>query len=87
MFIPLSPEAVKARRAHLGITQDQLAEVADVSRATVWKIESGQYTYGVQDYVAEKVARALECHVSALAMGEPTRQTRPDLAGKRRASA
>jgi DNA-binding XRE family transcriptional regulator len=88
IYFPISPDKLKARRAELGITQDQLAELARISRATVFKIEGGRdYVYGVQEHVAEKVARALECPIESLTDGEPMRQTRPDLAGKRRTSA
>ena len=35
-------EKVRNGRAKYGLTQAQLAEAADVSRHTVWRIESGQ---------------------------------------------
>ena len=35
-------EKVRNGRTNLGLTQAQLAEKADVSRHTVWRIESGQ---------------------------------------------
>ncbi|MCX2728225.1 helix-turn-helix domain-containing protein [Thermomicrobium sp. 4228-Ro] len=61
---------VRARRQALGLTQQQLAERAGISRQTLVAIEAGRLTPSVT--VALRLARALGCTVDDLfALAEP----------------
>ena len=44
--------ALRDRRLTVGITQDELADLAGVSRSTVQKIESGTSTVGLNAVIA-----------------------------------
>ena len=62
--------SVRARRQALGLTQQQLAERAGISRQTLVAIEAGRLTPSVT--VALRLARALDCTVDDLfALAEP----------------
>lgn len=55
---------VKDRRSELGLSQDELAERANVPRSTISEIETGKRTPGVD--IALLLARALVCTVEDL---------------------
>jgi putative transcriptional regulator len=55
---------VRARRKEVGLTQQQLAEGAEVSRQTVISLETGDYAPSV--YLALRVAQLLDTTVEAL---------------------
>lgn len=57
-------ELVRARRRQIGLTQQELAAAAGVSRQTIISMETGDYAPSV--YLALKVAGALETSVEAL---------------------
>ena len=63
--IPLIGESVKRFRKKLGISQDKLSKLADVSHNTIIKIESG----GIKNptiKTAQKIAKALGISVDDL---------------------
>lgn len=55
---------VKDRRNEVGLSQDELAERANVPRSTISEIETGKRTPGVD--IALSLARALVCTVEDL---------------------
>jgi putative transcriptional regulator len=55
---------VRTSRKALGITQQQLADIVDVSRQTIISMETGAYAPSV--YLALKVAKQLETTVESL---------------------
>ncbi len=57
-------ELVRARRRELGLTQQDLANAAGVSRQTIISMETGDYAPSV--YLALRVAGTLETTVEAL---------------------
>lgn len=57
-------ELVRARRRELGLTQQELASAAGVSRQTIISMETGDYAPSV--YLALRVAGTLETTVEAL---------------------
>lgn len=56
---------VKKRREELGLTQDELANRADLSRQTISSIENGT-NRGVTSSTLTKIATALDTTVGAL---------------------
>jgi HTH-type transcriptional regulator / antitoxin HipB len=54
-------EAVRARRRHLGLRQDELAELAGVSERFVYALENGKSTVQLDKVVA--VLSALGLHL------------------------
>ena len=56
--------AVRKRREKLGLSQEKLAEYADVHRTYVSSIELGKVAVGIE--VCYKVARALKIRLSKL---------------------
>jgi len=63
--IPLIGENIKRFRKKLGISQDKLSKLADVSYNTIIKIESG----GIKNptiKTAQKIAKALSISVDEL---------------------
>ena len=69
---PVRPQAgsdvagarIKARRSESGLSQQALAEAAEVSRQTIISMEQGNYAPSV--YLAIKVAAALDATVEDL---------------------
>lgn len=61
---------IAAWREHRGLTQDQLAERLESSKASISRIESGQQPY-TQDFL-EAAAAALRTDVASLLMRDPT---------------
>ena len=57
MLVPTLGEAIKKRRKELGITQPHLAELAQVSTNTIYKIERGQGNPSLD--VLHKIAEVL----------------------------
>ncbi len=55
---------VKERRKELGLRQEDLAALSQVSRSTISEIESDKHMPGVD--VAILLARALQCQVEDL---------------------
>jgi len=53
----LNPEVLNVMRRSRGLTRNQLAELADVSRCTVWKAQHGHRLSGT---TARKLQAALE---------------------------
>lgn len=67
MAIPVDPEIdnhLKERRQAAGLTQQQLAAMAGITRQSVAAVETGQYSPATS--VALQLARALECRVEDL---------------------
>jgi transcriptional regulator with XRE-family HTH domain len=62
-------------RRHRNLTQDQLAEILDTSKATISRIENGEIPYG-QDFV-EACADALGCEPGELIDRDP--RSPPDI--------
>ncbi len=60
----LSGERIKARRNELGLSQQALATVTDVSRQTIIAMEQGNYAPSV--HLALRVAAALDVTVEDL---------------------
>lgn len=56
--------AVRARRKHLGISQEALAERAGLHRTYIADVERGARNLSLSSI--EKLARALEVHISTL---------------------
>lgn len=56
---------IKEKREELGITQDKLAEEAEVSRAIISRLETGIQT-DVKASTLKKIAFALHCSISEL---------------------
>ncbi len=56
--------AVRKRRVKLGLSQEKLAEIADIHRTYVSSIELGKVAVGIE--VCYKVARALKIPLSKL---------------------
>ena len=64
---------VRAHRLQLGLTQLELAEVAEMADATLSRIERGKLTPSVE--LAERIAQALGTSVDALLSAKkPTRR-------------
>lgn len=61
---------IKEWRQHRGLTQDQLADRLDVSKASISRLESGRQPY-TQDTL-EALADALSCEPADLIMRDPT---------------
>lgn len=59
---------VRKRRKLKGLTQEQLADLAGMSFSYIGKIERGEYNLKI--HTLEKVARALECSLSALLLSD-----------------
>jgi molybdopterin molybdotransferase/putative molybdopterin biosynthesis protein len=67
MAIPVDPEIdnqLKERRQAAGLTQQQLAAMAGITRQSVAAVETGQYSPATS--VALRLARALDCRVEDL---------------------
>jgi putative transcriptional regulator len=60
----LQESPVRVRRKELGLTQQQMAEAAEVSRQTIISIETGDYAPSV--YLALRVAALLDTTVESL---------------------
>lgn len=56
---------VKKRREELGMTQQDLAKKAQVSRQTIVSIESNE-NFQTSTATLVKIARALDCKVSSI---------------------
>ena len=54
--------AIRARRSALGLSQERLAELADVHRNYIGLVERGQQNLTVESLV--RIARALNCKAS-----------------------
>lgn len=78
MLIKLNPIATAERRESLGLSRDELATKAGVSRVTLYKVENGLLKLGCQAGVAKAIAHALEVDLEQIA-SPPVRQRRPDL--------
>lgn len=61
---------IKEWRTHRGLTQEQLADRLEVSKATLSRLESGKQPY-TQDML-EAVADALSCEPADLIMRDPS---------------
>lgn len=61
-FAPIS-EAIKRRRKALGITQLELADLADVSERLVRDLEKGRLTIKTEKLLAILEALGLEIHI------------------------
>lgn len=72
MFVNTIGEAVKTRRKELGITQPHLAELANVSTNTLYKLERGQGNPSLEvlTKLAEVLGLELKLEVKSLA-GNP----------------
>jgi putative transcriptional regulator len=57
-------DRVRAQRKSVGKTQQELAEVVEVSRQTIISMETGAYAPSV--YLALKIARSLDATVEDL---------------------
>lgn len=78
MLIKLNPTATAERRQSLGLTRDELAERAGVSRVTLYKVENNLLKLGCQAGIARAIADALEVDLEEIA-SPPVKQRRPDL--------
>ena len=56
---------IREKREELGITQDKLAEEANVSRAIISRLETGAQT-DVKASTLRRIAIALHCNLSEL---------------------
>ena len=72
-------EAVRRRRLELGLTQRELAELAEVDRSAISNIERDQLPFG--DRRAAKLARALETTPASLLPAEGPRATLGSILG------
>lgn len=57
-------KAVRKRREELGLSQEKLAEIADIHRTYVSSIELGKVAVGIE--VCHKIAKALKTPLSRI---------------------
>lgn len=62
--MPLSINLLKQYREQQALTQEQLAQLAGVSRQTIISIEAGRYVPSLE--LALKLGRVFECPVESL---------------------
>ena len=58
--------AVREKRESKGISQEQLAEMAGISRESIVLIEGGTRNKSIKNKTAESIAKALNCSLSVL---------------------
>ena len=56
---------IKEKRVEKGISQEELAKVADVARGTLSRLETNEDTV-VNSQTLSKIAKALECPITEL---------------------
>lgn len=69
-------EQIRTRRVALGLSRDELAERAGISRQSVWTIETGQY--GPTATTVLKLLAALEIDISATFSNAALNDLAPD---------
>lgn len=73
---------VREKRAEKGLTVQQLSEQADISKATIYRIERGDTSHQIRIDTAEALASALGDDVNQLfSPGEVTHRGRPPHTG------
>jgi transcriptional regulator with XRE-family HTH domain len=60
----MKPRIIIVKRAELGMSQDDLADKAGISRQSIWRIERGETNISIDTLY--KIAKALGCEPSEL---------------------